>query len=303
MGRGLRTALAAACAFTLLPTAFAGAAPPACPGAGSPALVVRDGGALESAGFDGAGRLLYGDLSNNRLRALDAPGAAPRTVARVTAPGGIALLPGGGVVVASGNAVSAFLPHGASVLRADPTKTAGAAATVASGLIGANGLARGADGSIYTSDPVAGVIDRVRPDGTVQRRWRRGGTPNGLAVSADGGTLYANLSFEARIIAIDVATGATRTVARAPADRRLSVLDGLAIDAAGNLYATAYLAGEVWRVAPGGTICALARGLRAPTAVALQPPTGPFSATTAYVTTWGGVRAIPGAVPVPAPAS
>lgn len=302
MGRGLRTALAAACAFTLLPSGLAAAAPAACPGAGAPSLVVRDGGALESAAFDGAGRLLYGDLSNNRLRAVDAPGAAPRTVARVTAPGGIAALPGGDVVVASGNAVSAFLPRGASVLRVDPAAGAGAASVVADGLIGANGLARAADGSIFTSDPVAGAIDRVWPDGRVQRRWRRGGTPNGLAVSADGATLFANLSFEGRIVAIDIATGATRTVARAPADRRLAVLDGLAIDGVGNLYATAYLAGEVWRITPDGAICALARGLRAPTAVAVQPPAGTFSSTTAYVTTLGAVRAIPGAVPAP-PAS
>lgn len=293
IGRGLSAALAAACVMAAAPAAATAAVPP-CPGAGPATTLVRDGGALESAHFDAAGRLLYGDLLNNRVRALDAADAKPRTVARVFAPGAMASLPDGDVVIGSGNGTGALLPGGASVLRFSPSASWSATTRVAGGLLGANGLARAADGTIYTSDPLAGVIDRIAPDGTVRRGWWRSrGGPNGLAISADGETLYASLSFAAKVVAVDVATGATSTVARAPSDRRFALPDGLAIDAAGYLYATAYIAGEVWRIAPDGELCRLARGLTAPTAVAL----GGFTEGTLYVTTYGAVRAITGAVP------
>lgn len=288
------TAVVAVAALVAAGAPAAHAAPPACPGVQAKVAVAKGGGAQESIAFDGAGRLVYGDLTGGRVRAIDAPGAAPRTIARVTAPGGIAALPDGGVVVASGNGIGALLPGGGRLLRADAGGD-GASTTLARGLIGANGLARAADGTVYASDPLAGVIDRVAPDGTVRRGWWRGsGGPNGLALSADGDTLFVALSFAARIVAIDVSTGAARTLARAPADRRLALLDGLAADAGDTLHVTAYLAGEVWRVTPGGAVCTLARGLRAPTAAA--PGAGPFAATSLYVTALGGVWELPGAV-------
>lgn len=293
------TISATAAVLALGAAGTARAAPPSCPGVGAKAAVAKGGGAHESIAFDGAGRLLSGDLTGGRVRAIAAPGAAPETVARVRAPGGIAALPGGGAIVASGNGIGALVPGGGSLVRIGG---AGAPQAVARGLTGANGLARAADGTVYTSDPLAGVIDRVAPDGTVRRRWwRGGGGPNGLALAADGRTLFASLSFAARIVAIDIETGAARTVARAPSDRRLALLDGLAADGADTLYVAAYLAGEVWRVAPGGAICTLARGLRAPTATA--PGAAPFAPRSLYVTALGAVWELPGAVSAPAPPS
>lgn len=291
-------------AITLLTAAAAAAtagiahaAPPSCPGVGAKVAAAKGGGAHESIAFDGAGRLLYGDLTGGRVRAIAAPGAAPEIVARVTAPGGIAALPGGAALVASGNGTSSLLPGGGTLVRFGG---GGPAQTVARGLIGANGLARAGNGTVYTSDPLAGVIDRVAPDGAVRRGWWRGaGGPNGLALSADGSTLFVSLSFTARIAAIDVETGIARTVARAPSDRRLALLDGLAADGADTLYVAAYLAGEVWRISPGGTICTLARGLRAPTATA--PGAARFAPTSLYVTALGAVWELPGAVSAPAP--
>lgn len=291
MRRPLGAMLAAATACAAL-AAGAQAAPSSCAGVGATSLVVRDGGPLESIAVDATGRLIYDDLLSGAVRVLASPGAQPRTLARVTAPGGI--VAAAALIVAQGNTIGPLL-GGASLIVVDPAT--GARQRLASRLLGGNGLARAADGTLFTSDVAAGVIDRIGPDGAVTRGWwRSSGGPNGLAVSPDGRTLYANLSKAAAVVAIEVATGRSRTLVRV--ENPAATPDGLAIDAAGRLYVTLYLAGEVRRIDPAtGTTCTLARGLRLPTAVAIAPPGGPFSPTSVYVTTYGGVRAIAGAVP------
>jgi hypothetical protein len=277
-------------AATVVPAASGGAP---CSGVGSASVVARDGAALESIAFDAAGRLIYDDLLSGAVRTVARPGAAPRTLTRLTAPGGI-VAAGHDLVVAQGNTVGALL-GGASLIGIDPGT--GARRRIATGLLGGNGLARAADGTLYSSDVPTGAIDRTAANGVVRRGWwRSAGGPNGLAVSADGRTLYANLSSAGRVVAIDTTTGAAHTVARI--EPPAATPDGLAIDAGGRLYVALYLAGEVRRIDPAtGAACTLARGLRLPTAIALAPPGSPFAATTAYVTTFGAVRAIPGAVP------
>lgn len=277
-----------------MPVASAQAAPAWCPGTGATSVVVRDGGPLESIAFDAAGRLAYDDLLSGAVRQLGAPGARPRTLTRLTAPGGIVPGPGGRLVVASGNTIGALI-GGAALLSVDPVT--GARQRLAARLLGGNGVARAVDGTLYTSDVAAGVIDRVAPDGAVTRGWWRStGGPNGMVTSPDGRTLYANLSTAAVVVAIDVATGRSRTVARI--ENPAATPDGLAIDRAGRLYVALYLAGEVRRIDPAsGASCTLARGLRLPTAIAVPAPGGPFAASSAYVTTYGGVREIAGAVP------
>ncbi len=267
---------------------------PACPGVGETAVVVRDGGALESLAFDAGGRLVYDDLLSGSVRMLETPASTPRTLARLIAPGGIVPGADGALVVAQGNTIGRLI-GGASLVELDPRT--GARRPLAARLVGGNGVARAADGTLYASDVPAGVIDRIDPTGRVTRGWwRSAGGPNGLALTADGRTLYANLSSAGRVVAIDTLRGTSRTIARfaGPA----AVPDGLAIDAAGRLYVALYLAGEVQRVDPAtGEACRLARGLRLPTAIALAPPSGPFAGSSAYVTTSGAVRSIAGASP------
>jgi hypothetical protein len=68
----------------------------------------------------------------------------------------------------------------------------------------------------------------------------------------------------------------------------LAMLDGLAIDDSGSLYAAANGAGQVWRITRDRRITALARGLRCPSAVALgQGPAG-FCAGNVYAVTFNG---------------
>lgn len=64
----------------------------------------------------------------------------------------------------------------------------------------------------------------------------------------------------------------------------LSLLDGVAIDAAERLY----VAGHIWRVDQDGTICAITRGLGSPSAVAVGQGDSPFPAAKVYAVTLGG---------------
>ncbi len=288
---GTATLLAAPAGATAAP------APQACAGAGPVSTFLRDGLWLESSIFDGAGRFVYTDTLTGKITALDSPTAPRRRLGRVLLPGGMARTPDGRLALASGNTWSRVVGGGAVYLL-DPAT--GGKQRIASQLVGANGLARADDGTIYTSDEYGAPIDRISPAGTVEIGWWKGrGGANGLALTPDGLTLYANLTLAGRIVAIDTATGANRTVYRVPGSSTLP--DGLALDRAGLLYVTLYGAGQVIRVDPQtGAGCRLASGLTLPTSVAIPPASSPFDAGSIYVTTWGAVKRIPAAVPAPA---
>jgi sugar lactone lactonase YvrE len=135
----------------------------------------------------------------------------------------------------------------------------------------ANGVARAADGTIFASNDFGTHIERVDPAGSVERRWARLRSANGLAIDPSGRYLYAAQTFTrpaiARIELADPANVTTHAAPKLPAGAAL--LDGLAIDTAGRLYVAANGAGQIWQVDTDRTICALARGLKFPSAVAL----------------------------------
>jgi sugar lactone lactonase YvrE len=70
----------------------------------------------------------------------------------------------------------------AGLLRVDPES--GACERWVRGRGMANGVARAPDGAVYASNDIGAYLDRVNPDGTVQRRWARVASANGLAVDA-----------------------------------------------------------------------------------------------------------------------
>jgi sugar lactone lactonase YvrE len=296
------TAAALFCAFTM--SAQATAKVPSCPDTSPARTLVRGPGQLESAAFDAAGRLVFTDIRRRQLLGLDAPGAPPRTIAAgISEPGGLALTPDGDMLVGAGSGASGFLAPRfglARLLRVD--LATGAREVAARGLSMANGVVRAADGTVYASDDLAGSLDRISPGGRVQRGWFRGANTNGLALSGDGRTLYANVTFGAtRVLAIDVQTATARTYARPPAAMAWAALDDLDTDAEGRLYGAAYLAGEVWRIDTDGTICALARGLRLPAGITVGAAGAGFSPRSVYVTTHtGSLIEVPGAIPAPA---
>ncbi len=134
---------------------------------------------------------------------------------------------------------------------------AGSPTTVLSGFAYPNGLEVGMDDFVYVAEHNAGNIRRVNPD-TGEFTIIASGldAPNGLSFSPDYRTLYVN-SFgggTVHSITVDdqgawsdpVLLGTTNDGGGGGG------LDGMAVDACGNVYVTEYIAGFVWRFTPEG---------------------------------------------------
>lgn len=271
---------------------------PECASVGSLRVVRDQLGTLESAAFDPAGRLLFTGVGKKALYRMDKPGAAPVMVASgLAAPGGIAVANAHEAYVGTGNSVNGLIPAlgKATIMHVD--LDTGEVKPHITGLSMANGLVRASDGSFYASDDFAKSLDRVLADGTVQRSWLKLNS-NGLALSKDEKTLYVNQFLPAKVYAVDVATGMYKVHGAVPSERSLTGLDGLSIDDVGNLYIAAYLSGEVWRLAPDGAFCRLAKGLSLPSAPVVGKPGRGFATSSLYVASHSGrLYEVPMAVP------
>jgi sugar lactone lactonase YvrE len=261
--------------------------------------VLRSGlGVLESAIVDARGRLFFTSqtwdgLARGAVLRLDRPDAEPvAVVGGIASPGGLAFDEHGRLIVGYGNSLAGGLLGNvvgrAGLLRIDPDT--GEREIYATGLSMANGVARTGDGMIFASDDVGTHIDRVDPHGTVQRRWAKVPSANGLAIDPTGRYLYAAQTFApAAIRRIDIADPANVTTHAQPRlSGRAAYLDGMAIDAVGRLYVAANGAGQIWHVDTDGTIRALARGLTFPSAVALGHGPDGFSDGNLYAVTFSG---------------
>jgi gluconolactonase len=147
-------------------------------------------------------------------------------------------------------------------------------------LIGPNDIAPDGKGGAYfsasgpwESGPIVGKIYHLSPDGTVRTVADDLHYANGLVLSPDGKTLYANESEAFRVIRFTVAEDGSL------GDRRLFVRlgellpdappgaypDGIKRDKAGNLYIGQYTAGQILVVDPDGK---LVRTIEVPSAAA-----------------------------------
>lgn len=154
-----------------------------------------------------------------------------------------------------------FLPDGrlavaddalGRILLVEPT---GVWRTLVQGLSYPNGLAVGPDGRLYVTEHDGGRVLRVDPaTGAVATVASGLDRPNGIAFSADGGRLYVSLFREGCIVAIDApqsdAPGAPATWS-CPAGEG-ALIDGLGVDACGNVYACDYARADIWRIPPSG---------------------------------------------------
>lgn len=253
--------------------------------------VLRSGcGRLESVLLHD-GRLFFTSQTRRALLRLDAPDAEPVQVTdNVDAPGGLAVAGDGRLILGFGDSmpggiVGNWSPR-AGLLLVDPD--GGGREPWVNGLGMANGVARAPDGTVFASNDFGRHLDRVSPDGTVQRRWAKVVSANGLVVDAAGRYLYAAQTFtRAKIRRVEIARPDNVTVhARAPLAAVASCLDGLAIDDSGRIYVAANGAGQVWRVDPDGRTCAIARGLGLPSAVAVGRAGTAFP--NLYAVTFGG---------------
>jgi len=275
---------------------------PYCEGVGEPQFLVTAPGTFEAVAFDSEGRLIISNWLGNKVHALDAPSAQLRTVLDfIWAPGGLQLLPDGSMLVGSGiDALATMAPrYGfARLVKFDPAT--GKQQTYARGLSMGNGLVRAADGTLFASNDLAPALDRITPDGVVQRGWYRESPANGLALSNDGSTLFANVSLgSTRILAIDPHTAQAHTWFQPPEGLGWVFLDDLTIDKADRLYAPTYFGGQIWRIENDGEFCALAKNLLLPAGITLGEEGHGFAASSVYVTTpLGYIIEIPNAVPV-----
>ena len=300
--------VAAACAVAALagPLAASAAAVPDCPGSQPTRVVLSGQGTLESVISDAAGRLYYTDESAKALMRLDFPGAEPKPVATgIDSPGGLAFEPDGTLIVGYGNAaekgVTGASNPQAGLLRVD--LRTGAHTTLVTGLQMANGVARGPDGTIYASNDFGSSLDRVLPNGMVQLGFAQVQSGNGLVVDTSGRYLYAAQTFvPASIARVDLTDPSRVDQYAAPGPEDISAgLDGMTRDEHDRIFAAANGGGQVWRVDRDRSICALARGLTLPSAVAFGGGRTGFLQTSLSAVTFGGlVLELPNARPVPA---
>jgi sugar lactone lactonase YvrE len=262
--------VAGLCAVVVPATAHA---VPPCTGAGTAVTpILRGQGTLESVIVDARGRLFYTDLTLGVLRRIDAPGEQPTTIATIPEPGGLAIDDVGRILVGSGDglatgAVGNLMPS-ASLMRVAPD--GGPVEVVARGLQMANGIVRAADGTVYASSDVGLGVDRVAPDGKVTVRWTTVISSNGLAIDRAQRYLYAAQTFTPAAIArIDLRDPSkVQTFATPEFDDMAAGPDGMTIDGKDRLYVAAQIPGAIWRVDTDRRVCAVATGLKNPSAVA-----------------------------------
>ena len=154
-----------------------------------------------------------------------------------------------------------------------------------------NGIAFDADGTMYVTDSIAGAIWRAPLDRTAEQ-WLQHvllegdesigfGIPigaNGIAVDGASGTVYVAVLEKGTIVAIpieDDGSAGEPAIHTTFADAEDPVLvDGIALDAAGNLYVAQPAANTIARVTPAGVIepvATQADGLDGPASVAVAP--------------------------------
>ncbi len=107
----------------------------------------------------------------------------------------------------------------------------------------AEGLAITADGTLYSSDVPASKIYRVSPGGKPEVFIEDSGNANGLALGPDG-RLYGACSGVKKILAWDLKTGASETIAAGFASNDLVVLNN------GSIYVTDPQSKQVWHIDP-----------------------------------------------------
>jgi sugar lactone lactonase YvrE len=162
--------------------------------------------------------------------------------------------------LANGDLVVAAVEHGA-LIRIAPN---GASTTVLSGIAYPNGVEVGKDGFVYVAEHDAGNVRRIHPDTGAFTIIASGLTnPNGVSFSPDYRTLYIGSFGDGTVHSVTVdgqgnwgpkkLFGTTPGAGQGDGDGfGRGGLDGLTVDACGNVYVTEFEVGLVWRFAPSG---------------------------------------------------
>lgn len=298
----LAAVLALAPAIALAPGGAAGAAShplgslaplPACDGPAPRVTPFADAatpvlGWRENLVFDGRGRMWVSEVLANQVVAYDPSGRRVASVP-IESPGGVALTPGGEVVVVTGAMITA--PH-SRIYAFDPDATHPTARLVTTLPPGKNGLATDVDGNMYTTGLFAPTVTKVRPDGSVDEAWSAaaaiGGT-NGIAIRDH--TAYATVTTSVDTVIHEIHLNDPAAARPHLLTRLLDLPRGLDDLAATDdaLYAAGLTGGEILRVDQRtGAACVLVGGIPGPTSVRAAEGFGGYGPGDLFVTSVDG---------------
>jgi gluconolactonase len=136
---------------------------------------------------------------------------------------------------------------------------AGGKEVLASGLSYPNGVAIGQDGLVYVAEQSGGRVVRIEPSSKSSEVLAEDLiNPNGLAFSPDQRTLYVSSFIGGMIYQIvfdDQGKPAPATVLADEIGKDgHGGLDGVGVDACGNVYVTEFSTANVWRITPDGKV-------------------------------------------------
>lgn len=125
-----------------------------------------------------------------------------------------------------------------------------------------NGIAAASDGTVYVSDSTAGTVFEIAPDGTVEKFLTGINFANGLLLSPDESLLYVAQTTPNKVI-VAMLNGKNKGKKKTYASK-LQMVDGIAFDDEGNLYACLFSTGDIAKVDKEGVVTILASGLYTP---------------------------------------
>lgn len=202
------------------------------------------------------GRLWCSDQHDRRVLAISTDGAVETIVEVPQCPSGLGWLPDGRLLVVS--------MHDRRLLRLDPSGLTEVADLSGLAPWHCNDMVVDAAGRAYIgnfgfdyeghADPVATVIVRVDPDGSVRVAASEMRFPNGTVITPDGRTLIVGESYGGCLTAFDVDRDGGLSNRRRWAKLTGAVPDGICLDAEGAIWSACPLTGRVLRVCEGGEI-------------------------------------------------
>lgn len=249
--------------LALTPAAVAGIVPPGA----TPQQLVTGYGFTEGPLYDGAGGVYFSDMSRSDIVRYDIAGGTAQIVdPNSGTSNGLIKNPAGNIISADRDRRQVSLR---SLADLKVVETVLANNWMGAAFNGPNDLVMDAAGGIYFTDPdyenrrsTAEALYYRAPDGALSRlkTFASTGTvrrPNGVALSPGGSVLYLAVEMNKRIFAYDVGAGGAisneRLFARTDVSAAGTMLpsitngpDGIAIDAAGNVYCAVQNAVFVW---------------------------------------------------------
>lgn len=201
-----------------------------------PQVVIDVFNGSEDIAFDGKGHIAGKD--GQQIVLADAAGATTTVAMNVPQAYGLRYRPDGFLVVA--------LPNADKVVQVSP---AGEVTDLATGLNGPNGLYPDFDGNVWMTELPAGRVSRINPDGSVDVivSGQQGNSANGVVLDPKRNMLFYTNYGQGRIRSVDLSAAGGFTGVEV-VQIQGAALDGLVMDACGNLYVVDQGNSDLYRV-------------------------------------------------------